>query len=140
MTSSMLEGRKEIEDIRSLGWKKKGLVNHDLEGYRYCKMVVKEIVSRLLEEEEVSHFGKEAMIYGVMFWFSILVLRHLWFSETLEWRFEQDVWTLGDLSFEENSFETERKDWDEKIRHHFPRWNHPMDEMTMDDLEWRRRS
>ncbi|GKD26699.1 hypothetical protein Tco_1232913 [Tanacetum coccineum] len=35
--------------------------------------------------------------------------------------------------------ETERKDWDEKIRHYFPRWNHPMDEMTMDDLEWRRR-
>nr|GEY85910.1 hypothetical protein [Tanacetum cinerariifolium] len=26
-----------------------------------CKMVVKEIVSRLLEEKEVSHFGKEEL-------------------------------------------------------------------------------
>ncbi|GKF35186.1 hypothetical protein Tco_0108386, partial [Tanacetum coccineum] len=34
-----------------------------------CKMVVKEIVSRLLEEEEVSHFGKEK----------------------LKWWFEQDI-------------------------------------------------
>ncbi|GJU60603.1 hypothetical protein Tco_1238369 [Tanacetum coccineum] len=34
-----------------------------------CKMVVKEIVGRLLEEEEVNHFGKEK----------------------LEWWFEQDI-------------------------------------------------
>nr|GEV09857.1 hypothetical protein [Tanacetum cinerariifolium] len=40
-------------------------VKHDLEGYEFkvwdgdCMMVVKEIVSRLLEEEEVSHFRKE---------------------------------------------------------------------------------
>ncbi|GKA10853.1 hypothetical protein Tco_0690286 [Tanacetum coccineum] len=34
------------------------LVNH-VYLLRIVKMVVKEIVSRLLEEEEVSHFGKE---------------------------------------------------------------------------------
>ncbi|GKB09817.1 hypothetical protein Tco_0843740 [Tanacetum coccineum] len=78
-------------------------------------MAVKEIVSRLLEEEE-----------------------------KLEWWFEQDI------DKEEERFEgdedggeledVERKDWNEKIRHHFHQWNHPMDEITMDDLEWRRRS
>nr|GEX80704.1 hypothetical protein [Tanacetum cinerariifolium] len=68
-------------------------------------MVVKEIVSRLLEEEGLSHFRKER--------------HHL---------------------TRKRCFETERKDWNEKIHHHFHQWNHPMDEMKVDDLEWRRMS
>ncbi|GKC45580.1 hypothetical protein Tco_1063302, partial [Tanacetum coccineum] len=37
----------------------RGQLKEDLESSMDCKMVVKEIVSRLLEEEEVSHFRKE---------------------------------------------------------------------------------
>nr|GEY79944.1 hypothetical protein [Tanacetum cinerariifolium] len=33
-----------------------------------------------------------------------------------------------------------KKDWNEKIHHHFHQWNRPMDEMKMDDLEWRKMS
>nr|GFA30454.1 hypothetical protein [Tanacetum cinerariifolium] len=40
---------------------------------RDCKMVVREIVSRLLEEEGVNHFGKDVMILEWMFCVSILV-------------------------------------------------------------------
>ncbi|GKA43381.1 hypothetical protein Tco_0736105 [Tanacetum coccineum] len=97
----------------------------------FVVVVVKEIVSRLLEEEEKLEW---------------------WFEQDIdkeEERFEGDEYggELEDVGRRvkiqkkrKKCFETERKDWDEKIRHHFPRWNHPMDEMTMDDLEWRRRS
>nr|GEW28130.1 hypothetical protein [Tanacetum cinerariifolium] len=86
-------------------------------------MVVKEIVSRLLEEEE-----------------------------KLEWWFEQDIDDdeekneEGDGGSERHHLtrkrciETERKDWNEKIHHHFHQWYHPTDEIRMDDLEWWRRS
>ncbi|GJU70928.1 hypothetical protein Tco_1262333 [Tanacetum coccineum] len=53
-------------------WKCCG-VGYSFDLLRDCKMVLKEIVSRLLEEEEVSHFGKEVMILEWMFCVSILV-------------------------------------------------------------------
>ncbi|GKB47275.1 hypothetical protein Tco_0898028 [Tanacetum coccineum] len=106
-----------------------------------------------LSEIQLEHEKDDQFVVVVV---KVIVGRLLEKDEKLEWWFEQDIdreekrfegdedggelEDVGDLSFEENSFETERKDWDEKIRHHFPRWNHPMDEMTMDDLEWRRRS
>nr|GEV45939.1 hypothetical protein [Tanacetum cinerariifolium] len=65
------EEKKEIDDIKnpldvsSLSlWGTNGSILR-----KDCRMVVKEIVSRLLEEEEVNHFGKEK----------------------LEWWFEQDI-------------------------------------------------
>ncbi|GJU60599.1 hypothetical protein Tco_1238365 [Tanacetum coccineum] len=97
-----------------------------------CKMVVKEIVSRLSKEEE-----------------------------KLEWWFEQDIDDEGEenkegdggseledvgelvqltLTLPGRDVLRERKDWNEKIHHHFHQWDHPTDEMRMDDLEWWRRS
>ncbi|GJR98311.1 hypothetical protein Tco_0270485 [Tanacetum coccineum] len=99
-------------------------VSSGLQGRRDCKMVVKEIVSRLLEEEE-----------------------------KLEWWFEQDI-DKEEVRFEgdedgdeledvgrrakiqkkrKKCFEMERKDWNEKIHHHFHQWDQSKDEMTMDD-------
>ncbi|GKC31785.1 hypothetical protein Tco_1039079, partial [Tanacetum coccineum] len=53
---------------------------------RDCMMVVKEIVGRLLEEEEVSHFRKEVMILHFHTCLTVI----LGFLEKLERWFEQD--------------------------------------------------
>nr|GEW14985.1 hypothetical protein [Tanacetum cinerariifolium] len=79
-------------------------------------------------------------------------------DEKLEWWFEQDI-DKEEERFEEmkmvledvgrrfkiqkkrkRCFEKERKDWNKKIHHHFHQWNHPMDKIKVDDLEWRRMS
>ncbi|GJU29971.1 hypothetical protein Tco_1173560 [Tanacetum coccineum] len=44
------------------------------------------------------------------------------------------------LLWRKKCFEVERKDWNEKIHHHFHAWNHSRDEITMDDVEWRMRN
>ncbi|GJT76589.1 hypothetical protein Tco_1043314 [Tanacetum coccineum] len=56
-------------------------------------MVVKEIVSRLLEEEEVSHFRNEVMIlaWGMFCVFHTCLTDILGFLKKLEWWFEQDI-------------------------------------------------
>ncbi|GJU51413.1 hypothetical protein Tco_1220968 [Tanacetum coccineum] len=90
-------------------------------------MAVKVIFGRLLEEEE-----------KLEWWFEQDIDRE-------EKRFQGDEYggELEDIGRRvkiqkkrKRCFETERKDWNEKIHHHFHQWNHPMDEMRMDDLEW----
>ncbi|GJS53649.1 hypothetical protein Tco_0627011 [Tanacetum coccineum] len=67
----VLECRHWMDDCVNQEWWKCYGVSFNL--LRDCKMVVKEIVGRLLEEEEVNHFGKEVMILEWMFCVSILV-------------------------------------------------------------------
>ncbi|GJV50251.1 hypothetical protein Tco_1440463, partial [Tanacetum coccineum] len=62
-------------------------VAHELD-YR---MVVKEIKDGLLEEMEVSHFGKEVMILEWMSCASILVLPTFLVLENFGWWFKQDI-------------------------------------------------
>ncbi|GJV98934.1 hypothetical protein Tco_1554186 [Tanacetum coccineum] len=58
-----------------------------------CKMVEKEIVSRLLEEEDVSHFRKEVMILESTYILGFLEKLELWFEQDIdekEERYEGD--------------------------------------------------
>nr|GEW04721.1 hypothetical protein [Tanacetum cinerariifolium] len=55
------------------------------------RMVVNEIEDGLLEEMEVSHFGKEVMILEWMSCAPYLSYRHLGFLEKFGWLFEQDI-------------------------------------------------
>nr|GEX58769.1 hypothetical protein [Tanacetum cinerariifolium] len=62
----------------------------------------------------------------------------------VKWWFEQDIDDEGEENEEgdggsERCIETKRNDWNEKIHHHFNQWDHPKDEMRMDDLEWWRK-
>ncbi|GJY35724.1 hypothetical protein Tco_0421102 [Tanacetum coccineum] len=58
---------------------------------RAKRMVVKEIEDGLLEEMEVSHFGKEVMIFEWMSCASILLTDIFGFLEKFGWWFEQDI-------------------------------------------------
>nr|GEU46803.1 hypothetical protein [Tanacetum cinerariifolium] len=89
------------------------------------KMVVKEIVSRLLEEEGLSHFGKEGIWNGGL-------------SKTLIKK-KRDLREMK-MVIKKRLVEKEKRSWGEMIHHHFHQSWHQVEVMRKDDLEWWRRS
>nr|GEU34260.1 hypothetical protein [Tanacetum cinerariifolium] len=86
-------------------------------------MVVKEIVNRLLEEVDVSLFGKKRSWNGGL-------------SKTLMIKEKRDEEGDGGSETMRRCFGTEMKNWNEMIHHHFHQGHHRLDEIRMDDLEW----
>nr|GFA82165.1 hypothetical protein [Tanacetum cinerariifolium] len=86
--------------------------------HEYCMMVVKEIVSRILKEDERTWNG------GL--------------SKTLMLRKNKMKKVI--VVIKKRLVEKEKKNWDEMIHHHFHQSWHQVEVMRKDDFEWRRRS